>query len=237
MNEKDRHYNTPRVWYAHTILSPDLDDPQNPESADLPFIMHTNHLITREDIAQVLGSHYNETEFDPLGHGSDADKYCYRPIGLNRTQNSHILQARDGAESIMWLNIGVPTYSPYVPFYTNAQDTDPSYNQTPMEFDVDKDSAYWMHRELGMLVESHYNHFIQQNRDYLTELNRRFRVHIAETDAATAELTGDELTEALTAANYKLVAMVKAETKKQIASYVMQGLELSKLTFNMDKNL
>lgn len=237
MNEKDRHYNTPRVWYAHTILSPDLDDPQNPESADLPFIMHTNHLITREDIAQVLGSHYNETEFDPLGHGSDADKYRYRPIGLNRTQNSHILQARDGAESIMWLNIGVPTYSPYVPFYTNAQDTDPSYNQTPMEFDVDKDSAYWMHRELGMLVESHYNHFIQQNRDYLTELNRRFRVHIAETDAATAELTGDELTEALTAANYKLVAMVKAETKKQIASYVMQGLELSKLTFNMDKNL
>lgn len=235
MNEKDRHYNTPRVWYAHHILNPET--PETPESAELPFIMHTDHKITREDIAYILGSHYNETRFDPLGHGDDADKYRYRPIGLNRTQNSHILQVRDNAESIMWLNIGMPTFSPYVPFYCNAEDTDPSYNQTPMQMDVDKDSAYWLHRSMGMLVESHYNHFIQQNRDYLTELNRRFRIHIAQTDAATAELSGKDLTEALTAANYKLVAMVKAETKKQIASFVMQGLELSKLTFNMDKNL
>jgi dipeptidase len=235
MNEKDRHYNTPRVWYAHHVLNPET--PEEPESAELPFIMRTEHLVTREDIAAILGSHYNETRFDPLGHGSEADKRRYRPIGLNRTQNSHILQVRDGAEAIMWLNIGIPTYSPYVPFYCNADDTDPSYNQTPLEFDVDKDSAYWLHRELGMLVESHYSQFIQQNRDYLTELNRRFRVHVAATDAATAELTDRELTESLTAANYQVVAMVKAETKKQIASMVMQGLELSQLTFNMDKNL
>ncbi|MFD1432435.1 C69 family dipeptidase [Lacticaseibacillus yichunensis] len=239
MNEKDRHYNTPRVWYAHHILNPET--PEEPESAELPFIMHTDHKITREDMAYILGSHYNETRFDPLGHGADADKLRYRPIGLNRTQNSHILQLRGnkpaGQSAIMWLNIGIPTYSPYVPFYTNATDTDPSYSQTPLTLDLDTDSAYWLHRSLGMLVESHYSKFIQQDRDYLTALNQTFRAHVAKTDAATAELVDKDLTAALTQANYDIVAQVKATTKKEIASYLMQGLEQSHLTFNMDKNL
>lgn len=240
MNEKDRHYNTPRVWYAHHILNPET--PETPESAEMPFIMRTDHKITREDIAQILGSHYNETRFDPFAKDStDADRLRYRPIGLNRTQNSHILQLRndidEGHAAIMWLNIGIPEYSPYVPFYCNADDTDPSYSQTPLELDLDQDSAYWLHRSLGMLVESHYSKFIQQNRDYLTEQYRLYRIHIAATDEATKDLTGQDLTDALTQANYKLVAAVKAEAKRQIASMLMQGLELSKLTFNMDKNL
>lgn len=222
------------------MLNPEAEE--QPESGELPFIMRTDHKITREDIAQILGSHYNETPYDPFAKDStDADRLRYRPIGLNRTQNSHILQLRNdvdfGHAAIMWLNIGIPTFSPNVPFYCNADDTDPSYSQTPMTLDVDQDSAYWLHRSLGMLVESHYSKFIQQNRDYLTEQYRLFRVHIAETDAATKDMSGQELTDALTQANYKLVAAVKAEAKKQIASMLMQGMQLSKLTFNMDKNL
>lgn len=239
MNEKDRHYNTPRVWYAHHVLNPEV--PEEPESAELPFIMRTEHLITREDIAQILGSHYQETRFDPLGHGDEKDRLRYRPIGLNRTQNSHILQVRnnvpEGQAAIMWLNIGIPEFSPYVPFYCNATDTDPSYSSTPMTMDVDVDSAYWLHRSLGMLVESHHAKFIQQNKDYLTEQNRQFRIHVQQTDDATKELEGRALTKALTEANYAIVAQVKQEAKNQIASMVMQGLQLSALTFNMDKNL
>ena len=49
----------PRVWYGHKLLNPESE--ADPESAELPFIMRTDHLITREDIAQILGSHYNET--------------------------------------------------------------------------------------------------------------------------------------------------------------------------------
>ncbi|WP_225047064.1 C69 family dipeptidase [Lacticaseibacillus kribbianus] len=239
MNEKDRHYNTPRVWYGHHILNPEV--PEEPESAELPFIMHTDHKITREDIAQILGSHYNETRFDPFGHGADADRLRYRPIGLNRTQNSHILQLRGDADfghaAIMWLNLGMPTYSPYVPFYCNADDTDPSYSHTPEKLTLGVDSAYWLHRSLGALVESHYSKFIQQNRDYLTELSRQFRIHVAATDEATKDLEGQALTDAQTQANYKVVAAVKKATQAQIESLLMQSMELSQLTFNMDKNL
>lgn len=239
MNEKDRHYNTPRVWYAHHILNPET--PEEPESAELPFIMHTDHKVTREDITTILGSHYNETRFDPFGHGSEEDRLRYRPIGLNRTQNSHILQLRndvpEGLSAIMWLCIGMPTYSPYVPFYTNANDTDPSYSQTPMQLDLDEDSAYWLHRSMGALVESHYSKFIQQDRDYLTALSQAFRTHVQATDDANEALADTALTEALTKANYAIVEAVKKETKQQIASLLMQSMELSKLTFNMDKNL
>ncbi len=240
MNEKDRHYNTPRVWYGHHILNPEVDE--EPESAELPFIMRTSHKISVEDIAQILGSHYNETKYDPFGHeGSEHDRLRYRPIGLNRTQNSHVLQVRGnapaGAEGVMWLCLGYPTFSPYVPFYTNANDTDPSYSSTPLKLDTDVDSAYWMYRTLSTITESHYSKFIQQNRDYLTALYRRFREHVAETDTAASELSGKELTKALTEANYAIVAETKAATKAQINEMLMESINLSQLTFNMDKNL
>ncbi|WP_155286017.1 C69 family dipeptidase [Lacticaseibacillus zhaodongensis] len=239
MNEKDRHYNTPRVWYAHHILNPET--PEEPESAELPFIMRTSHRISVEDIAQILGSHYNETRFDPFGHGDDKDRLRYRPIGLNRTQNSHVLEVRDnvqeGLEGIMWLCLGYPEFSPYVPFYTNATDTDPSYSTTPLKMDVDADSAYWLHRTNSMLVESHYSKFVQGNRDYLTELYRRYRKFVYDTDNGASELSGKDLTKYLTEANYKVVAMTKAATKDQINQMIMEGINLSRLTFDMDKNL
>lgn len=239
MNEKDCHYNTPRVWYAHHILNPEV--PEEPESAELPFIMHTDHLISVEDIAQILGSHYNETRFDPMGHGDDKDRLRYRPIGLNRTQNSHVLQVRDnvpeGLEGIMWLNLGYPAFSPYVPFYSNATDTDPSYSETPLKMDIDSKSAYWLFRMQSMLTESHYAKFIQNNRDYLTALYRDYHAFVADTDKEAAELSGKDLTKFLTEANYKIVAHTTAATKQQINNMVMEGINLSQLTFDMDKNL
>ena len=160
---------------------------------------------------------------------------------VNRTQNSHILQLRsdvqEGLEAIMWLAIGMPSFSPYVPFYCNANDTDPSYSKTPKTFDIDADSAYWLHRLLDVLVEAHYTQFIQADRDYLTALNRDYREMIQGFDKGAKELGAKELTQYLTDANYKIVAHTKAATKALINEYVMESLKLSKLTFNMDKNL
>ena len=35
-DEKDRHYNTPRVWYGHHLFNPEIEE--DPESGELPFI-------------------------------------------------------------------------------------------------------------------------------------------------------------------------------------------------------
>lgn len=137
----------------------------------------------------------------------------------------------------MWLCIGYPEFSPYIPFYTNANDTDPSFSETPLEMDVDADSAYWLYRHMSMLVESHYSKFVQDNTDYLIECRRVNRKMIAEIDKEAAKRHGEELTAFLTQKNYEIVATMKKMTKELMNKLIMKGIELSKFTFDMDKNL
>lgn len=236
-NEKDRHYNTPRVWYGQKLLMPDVE--QSPTSSELPFVFRANRKVTVNDLAMILGSHYNETDYDPLGNGPDALKTKFRPIAMNRTQNSHVLQLRNHVpaeqSAIMWLCFGVPAFSPYVPFYANANDTDPSYEQTPIH--ADAESAYWMYRKLSVLVESHYASFVQDDRDYLRAAQEAFARHVDATDTAAKKLSGQALTDYLTKQNHLIVQEMKQRTTQLMNDLFEKGLTLSKLTFDMDVNL
>lgn len=235
--EKDRHYNTPRVWYGQLYLNPEIE--QDPQSSELPFIRQASRKITVEDVGNILSSHYNETKYDPFGHGDDKDRLKFRPISMNRTQNSHVLQIRNDVpedrSAIFWLNFGVPAFSPYVPFFNNATDTDPSYSATKQTMNLD--DAYWMYRAVGSVVEGHYSQFIQKNVDYVTASKEFLRGRVAEIDRQAAELSGEELTKFLTEANHQTVAAMKERTMKHFNDLLATGLTLSKLTFNMDKNL
>lgn len=234
--QKDRHYNTPRVWFGQRYFTPDVD--ADPESSDLPFLCHANRLLSVADLQYVLGSHYNETKFDPLGHGDAADKLRYRPIGLNRTQNAHVLQLRKtpdvASSAVMWMCFGMPAFAPFVPFFANATETDASWANTPLDYDIN--SAYWLYRTVSMLVESHYAEFIQKDRDYLTQGYQDALSLLANYDAQVAA-NPQAATEILTQANAKIAAHFKDATYKLMGQLVMDGLTLSKLTFNMDKNL
>lgn len=238
-NEKDRHYNTPRVWFGQKYLNPEIE--QDPESSNLPFLRHANRLISLEDIEYIEGSHYNETKFDPLGSGEKADKLRYRPISLNRTQQSHVLQIRnnvpDDLSTIMWISIGVPSFTPFIPFYGNSTDTDKTFNNTSLEFNIN--DAYWMYRTVAMLVESHYSKFVQMDLDYLSESHEELNRMVKKIDleVKSKSLSGSQLTEFLTESNYKIVDHMRSKTMNLIGDLITNGLELSKLTFNMDKNL
>lgn len=236
-NRKDHHYNNPRVWFGQRYFNPEIK--QDPEDDELPFICRTEHKITVDDVEYLLGSHYNETPFDPLGNGSEAEKLRYRPIGLNRTQNSHILQIRNSVPEefagIMWLCIGFPTFSPYVPFYTNMNDTAPSYNNVSMTLDL-KDS-YWLYRAMSMLVESHYSDFLQDNIDYLATCRQELRTSVAKTDKKATDYSGKELTAFLTKSNQANTEKMNQKARDLMENLFIKGINLSKLTFNMDKNL
>lgn len=236
-NEKDRHYNTPRVWFGQRYLNPEIA--QSPTSSDLPFICRTDKKISVEDVEYILGSHYNETEYDPLSRGNEETKTLFRPISMNRTQNSHVLQIRNDVDTdcsaIMWLNFGVPAFSPYVPFFANSDRTDESYENTPVHCD-DK-SAYWMYRKLSVLVEAHYSELIQDDVDFLTDSKEKLRRHVQETIDEAAGLSGTELSNYLTEQNHQMVKMMRIATEHMIHTLFEKSLNLSKLTFNMDKNL
>ncbi|GLB47048.1 dipeptidase [Philodulcilactobacillus myokoensis] len=236
-NKKDRHYNTPRVWFGQRYFNPEIK--QDPMSTELPFICHTEHKINVNDIEYILGSHFNETDYDPLGNGPRDKKLKFRPVSMNRTQNSHVLQIRNdvnaGQSAIMWLCFGVPAFSPYVPFFANATDTDPSYVNTPVK--MDDQSAYWLYRKLSMLVESHYNKFEQEDVDYLTDSREEMLRHVEETNQKANKLSGQELTDFLTKQNHKIVQHMNKKTTDFCHHLMEEGLTLSKLTYNMDKNL
>ena len=236
-SEQDRFYNTNRVWYGQKYFNPEIE--QDPTDGDLPFIRRAAKKITREDIEFVLGSHYQNTPYDPFGKGTEEEKHRFRPIGLNRTQNSHILQIRNDVDpdkaAIMWLCIGGPTFTPFVPFFANMNDTDPSYNNTSMEYNLN--DAWWYYKSLAALVETHYPQFVQLDTDYLNELNQYYRRRVEDVIAQAAGKTGAELTSYLTKANQETVAFTKKRSEKLWAQMMIDSINMSKLTFNMDENL
>ena len=240
-NVFDQHYNTPRQWYGHHLLYPDLK--LDPLDFDLPFVMKAPKKISLEDIEYFLGSHYQNTPYDPLGHdGSEQDKKRFRPISLNRTQNSHVLEVRtdlpEHAQTINWMTFGgVPSFAPYLPLFGNVNEVPDAYANTPADFDLDKPSAYWLYRSLSMIVESHHSEFAQADLDYLKDLRQYFHTYVAETAEKTAGLAKDDAVAVLNKAQAEMLTHTEKETKKLIASLIQQGLDLSKLTFKMDKNL
>ncbi|WP_075888105.1 C69 family dipeptidase [Companilactobacillus crustorum] len=234
--KQDHHYNTPRVWYGQKLLNPSVE--QNPESSELPFLRRPDQKISVEDIQTVLASHFNETPFDPIGSGNEADKKRYRAISLSRTANSHILQLRNDSKktlAIEWKALGIPSFSSYVPFFTNANDIDKSYSYVPEKLDLN--SAYWMYETLAMIVESHYQEFSEPNLAYQKELSEWARRKIAAVEAETVKMSTTQLTDYLTEQNHIIAQHFNQATKEHLADLVTKGTELSKLTFKMDPNL
>ena len=236
-SQQDRFYNTNRVWYGQKYFNPEIE--QEPTDGDLPFIRRAAKKITREDIEFVLGSHYQNTPYDPFGKGTEEQKHRFRPIGLNRTQNSHILQIRNDVDhdkaAIMWLCIGGPTFTPFVPFFANMKDTDPSYNNTSMTYNLN--DAWWYYKSLAALVETHYPQFVQLDTDYLNELNQYYRRRVYDVIKAAGAKKGSELTTYLTKANQETVAYTRKRSEKLWAQMMIDSINMSKLTFNMDENL
>ncbi|MGL4760021.1 MAG: C69 family dipeptidase [Sarcina sp.] len=236
-SEKDRHYNTPRVWFAHKYLNKSVEE--SPVSSDLPFVFYADRKLSVEDAQYILRSHYDETKYDPYSSKNDDEKMLFRPIGVNRTQNSHIMQIRNSVReeisALMWLSLGGHVFSPYVVFYGNSNDTDISFRNTELKWDIN--DAFWMYRTLAALVSNNYRKMIEKNIDYREICNfEQFRI-IKSIDEESKEVSDEDLSNYLTKKNYEITKMIKQETMKYIGELVTQSLELSKLTFNMDANL
>ena len=77
----------------------------------------------------------------------------------------------------------------------------------------------------------------QLDTTYLTELNRYFRGRVEEIIKNSEGKSGDKLTEYLTKENQKTVAHTRKETEKLWGQMMIDSINMSKLTFNMDENL
>ena len=237
-SQQDIHYNTPRVWFAQRYLSPEIE--QHPENLELPFICRANRLIGVDDVAYLLSSHFEGTEFDPLGSdGTESTRTRYRAMSLSRTQEGHILQLRPDLPAeragIHWAAMATTAFSPFVPFYANASTGHAAWEKADGR--PAADSAYWLLRTLGMLAETRYALTASTMGDFLATCRQKALIFVEQTDRDCARLSGKELTDALTRANQTFLDEILANISTTLQDLIMTSAEDSRLSFTMDENL
>ena len=153
--DKDRVYNNPRAWYVHRLFAKDATNEQ-PEDQDLPFIVYPKKKLSVDDVKFALSSHYQGTAFYPYEHEQASLKY--RPIGINRNQESHILQIRPNMPAdiagVHWLGYGPNTFNAFVPFYVSVTTTPASFEKTTPTFDVS--TSYWLTRVIAVIADKDF---------------------------------------------------------------------------------
>lgn len=229
---KDTRYNNPRAWYGQKYFNPEFDT--DPIDQDLPFICRTDKKISVEDLKFVLSSHYQNTQYDPYGTGSEADKKKFRPIGINRNQELHILQIRNDVPAeiagIHWLAFGPNTFNAVIPFYANINDTPEAYKNTTG--DCDPANMYWLSNILALLGDS--NFALYEDQENLFEENtvadcRNIQIK-ADKEVANQSDTAAYLTEV----NAKMAGVAKKYANTLLGQILALGEPQMKLQFTLN---
>ncbi|KRK26549.1 cytochrome c oxidase subunit II [Lactobacillus delbrueckii subsp. delbrueckii DSM 20074 = JCM 1012] len=229
-SESDLHYNTPRVWYGQKLLTPSVK--QEPQSFDLPFIQKADRPLSVQDAQTVLASHYSDTEYD-LTNPKNAGQASFRPIGMATTQESHLLQLK-GEDMYHWLAMGVTAQSVYIPFF--PQGTKVPYMWGNGKVDYSPNSAYWIFKLAGVLVDRNWGKYGKELANAQTEAKEkvlRLRYEYDQklhADPSQATAIADE-------ANAKMAKTVTDIYNKLISSLITQQTGDSPLSFQMDPNL
>lgn len=234
-DRSDAIYSTPRVWYGHKMFSKAIATNEHPEDQGLPFIMKADQQLSIFDVQNYLGSHYQGTQFDPIGNGNDQLRHKYRPISLAKTQESHILQMnRPHSNDIHWLAMGVTAESSYVPFFADINDTPATYKRGKLPAQLT--SAYWIFKHASVLVDSHLHDFLPLLEDVQKEINSDAITFINKMDLQIDRQKKDWSTE-LTQHNNAFAEDVLKKYRKLTLELITKMTDYSPLNFNTDENL
>lgn len=229
---KDTRYNNPRAWYGQKYFNPEFET--DPIDQDLPFICRTDKQISVEDLKFVLSSHYQNTEYDPYGTGSEADKKKFRPIGINRNQELHILQIRNDVPAeiagIHWLAFGPNTFNAVIPFYANINDTPEAYKNTTGN--CDPANMYWLSNILALLGDS--NFALYEDQENLFEENTVADCRNIQIKADKEAADESDVTAYLTDVNAKMADVAKKYANTLLGQILALGEPKMKLQFTLN---
>lgn len=230
---KDAHYNNPRAWYIHRYFDPEWEG--EPGDQDQPFITYAKKKISPEDIKFLESSHYQDTKYDVYSTtNTEAEKKLFRPIGINRNFETHILQIRndveEGIAGVQWLAFGPNTFNCFVPFYTNVTTTPASF-QTGPDFDLTK--IFWLNKLNAQLGDTNYKVYSALEQAFEEKTMAKLRQIENETDRAVKGLTGRDLQEKLEEANQKMADLTYKQTATLTGEMVKDGHSLMKLKYDL----
>ncbi len=230
---KDAHYNNPRAWYIHRYFDPEWEG--EPGDQDQPFITYAKKKISPEDIKFLESSHYQDTKYDAYSTtNTEAEKKLFRPIGINRNFETHILQIRndveEGIAGVQWLAFGPNTFNCFVPFYTNVTTTPASFQTSP-NFDLTK--IFWLNKLNAQLGDTNYKVYSALEQVFEEKTMAKLRQIENETDRAVKGLTGRDLQEKLEEANQKMADLTYKQTAALTGEMVKDGHSLMKLKYDL----
>lgn len=225
---KDTQYNNPRAWFVQKSLN--AEPPLDPTEQDLPFINYAQKKISIQDVKWLLSSHYQNTVFDPYTDHDEAGSL--RSIGLNRNQETHILQIRSNVPNelagIHWLAFGPNPFNELVPFYANVNDTPTAYQTTSPDFDTN--SIYWMVRMVAVIGDADFKRY-QPLIETFAEKNRLATLAIQK---ATDQYRGNQYEQHLLKANAAMAEIYETNTRSLLGKLVRQASANMTLRFSLD---
>ncbi|MFR0620920.1 C69 family dipeptidase [Limosilactobacillus mucosae] len=228
----DARYNYPRAWYVQRLLSDEAE--QQPTDQNLPFICHPKHKLAIEDVKQAMSSHFQQTDYDPYGHGPVNERQKYRPIALNRNLEIHMLQIRnhvpDSIAGVHWLAFGPNTFNAVVPFYANIDDTPAPYKNTTGDFDLQ--NMYWLTHTIAALGDQNYQRYEMMEEAFEQTVVAACRQLQEQMDAKAADIEDQSLLSAeLTKTNEKMAQISLNESTKLLGKMVKEAFKNEKLQY------
>ena len=158
-------YNVDRIWLAQKILTPSLK--QKPRQDQYSLFLKPDKKIRVEDVMTVLRATYKGTELESIAE---------RPIGVDRTAESHIITLNpkmpDTLKGLIWQAIGTPMGAPYMPLYNVMEDIPPGYSLGSNQYSPIP--AYWSFRGLYSLGYFDNDKFIPDIRKFWNNYEQQF---------------------------------------------------------------
>ncbi|KRN76799.1 C69 family dipeptidase [Weissella minor] len=190
--DKDKVYNNPRVWLGHKLMGLDVSN-VDPTEQDLPFLVYPDQKLNVHDVESILSAYYADTDFDVYHNETETGTPVYRPIGMNRNEESHILQLRadvpDSVAGIHWLGFGPNVFNAFVPYFANVNDTPAVIRDTPGQADVQY--TYWLMRNIAMIADADFDFYQPMVQAFQERMQHAGDLFLAENQLAisVAELT------------------------------------------------
>ena len=222
--DSDYEYNVPREWYIQKLFNPSDEEPV--DNIDLPFARKPEHKLTLEDFKYALSSHYQRTPYDIYNEDStDAERHQFRPVGIQRNQEIHVLQIRNDVPEkiagICWIAFGPNPYNAIAPFYANVNDTPATYRDTAEKFDITK--MYWMSHVIATIGDDHHRRYNMTIEEMQRSTVAQGRHILLETDPVAESLDGSELQAKLEEANNKIADAAYQAAMKCLGDMVKNG--------------
>lgn len=169
--KKLRESNRSRMWSGIHSLDPNSKIPYNAER--FPLMNDLSEGTEKIDIKDVFAftrNRFENTEYKASETKkelkSNPELYKY-PIGNINTMQSHIFQIKKDfpkeAPGIMWLTLGSPLNTPYIPVFADINDSTKEFkNDSPV---FDENSYYWVGSAVNDLVTSDRDELGKETRD------------------------------------------------------------------------